>query len=474
MSCEALLTRRRTAETTSPVDPARHIRTAPAATTPPAASNRTLAQLRTDHAAAIAEADQLQTRSRTAPLSAEEQARLVSLVDTAEQLAGEIDQAHTAERLAAQRLRATNPTRPAPTPPAVHVGTGRDQVSEEEGFRIWIGSFGGTVSPDEVYRARTAGFDVGRNRAEFGCNYGGSLNRRKRTVSKGETPGAAFVPQTYSDKVTEYLTYFSPIVGMVDSETTADANDRTYFIVNDTAMISAYITASSGTELAPTIPDVDPALTSKTISARTITSGYHKITREATRDLAVSLTDKVAKAVGNSHARKLERDIVIGSGTGEAKGIVTAGTIYGSAVDDITPAILDGMFFNCPEQYRYGSVWLMHPTTMAKMRTKFVDDTGRTLLSDTLEGDRRILRYGGLPIVSSNYMPAWGASAKIISLVNPMFYMLRLVAGQTLDVLTEKFYPHIAYSGTMAFGGDYLGPTTANTYLQLDAGPEGT
>jgi hypothetical protein len=46
-----------------------------------------------------------------------------------------------------------------------------------------------------------------------------------------------------------------------------------------------------------------------------------------------------------------------------------------------------------------------------------------------------------------------------------------LVAGQTLDILKEKFYPHLAYAGGMAFGGDWLGPPSANVCLQLDGAP---
>ncbi len=456
---------------TPPTDPARHRTAANPPATPPVAS-RSAVEIRTEHARAIAEADQLQARSRTAALSAEEQARLLAAVDTAEQLAVELDAALLNERLAAQRQRATAPSRPAAAP-MVHVAPARNQVSEEEGLRLWLASFGGGASAENVYRARAAGFEIGQNSARLAVNYE-RLNSRRRTVSKIADPGNDWVPVTYSDKVTEYLTFFSRIVGMVDSETTTDGNDRTYFIVNDTSMMSTHITDSGGTEIAPTIPEADPVLGSKVIKAQTITSGYHKITREAARDTAVSVTDRLAKAIGNSHARKIERDVILGNGTTEAEGIITSGTRYGSAVDDINEDLMDEIFFNVPEQYRDGCVWLMHSTTQAKLRKKLKDGNDRTLFSDSLEGDRRILRYGGLPVITSSYMPAWGANAKVISLVNPMFYLLRLVAGQQIDVLTEKFHPHLAYAGLMAFGGGYLGPTTANQYLQLDAGPEGT
>ena len=447
------------------VDPARFRTTPPAV--PPVLPSRSATEIRTDHARAIGEADQLQARSRTAALTAEEQTRLVQLVDTAETLGTELDRVVMAERLEAQRMRAVAPARQA-IGPTIIVAPVRANDSEEDGLRTWLRSFGGSTSAEEVYRARTAGFDVGRNSVDLRVDW--QLNARRRAISKGANPGLSLVPITYSDKVTEYVTYYSPLLGMVDSETTADGNDRTYFIVDDTAMISTYA-AAGGSELVPVIPDTDPALTSKLIKTRLLTSGYHKITREALRDTAIPVTDKLAKAIGNSHARKIERDMILGNGTTEAEGIVTNGTIFGAVVADLSDSLLDDLFFSVAEPYRTGSIFLAHNTTVARLRKRLKDSTGRTLLSDAVEGDRRILRYGGLEIVASDFMPAYAANAKVLTIVNPMFYMLRMVAGQTIDVLAEKFHPHLAYSGMMSFGGGYLGPASTNKFIQLSAVP---
>ncbi len=448
------------------VDPARFRTTPPAV--PPVSPSRSATEIRTDHARAIGEADQLQARSRTAALTAEEQTRLVQLVDTAETLGSELDRVVVAERLEAQRLRAVAPARQA-IGPTIIVAPVLHNESEEQGMRTWLRSFGGSTSAEEVYRARTAGFDVGRSSADLKVDW--QLNARRRAISKGANPGASLIPVTYSDKVTEYVTYYSPLLGMVDSETTTDGNDRTYFIVDDTAMISAYTIAGGGTELAPNIPDVDPSLTSKVIKTRPITSGYHKITREALRDTAIPITDKLAKAIGNSHARKIERDTLLGNGVTESEGLITSGTIFGSTVADLSDGLLDDLFFSVSEPYRTGSIFLAHNTTVARLRKRLKDSTGRTLLSDAVEGDRRILRYGGLEIVASDFMPAYAANAKVLTIVNPMFYMLRMVAGQTIDVLVEKFHPHLAYSGMMSFGGGYLGPASTNKYIQLNGTP---
>ncbi len=445
-------------------------------TVPPA---RTSLEIATQRATLIAEAEQLQarTRSATAPLTADEETKLDSLITQAESLDGDLKNARRDERIAAQRNSLNQPSRPAPAPPSATVpaqARSRDD-SELESMRLWLNSFtaDGDRGPDASYRAQQGGFSIGQNSARIPCDYNGTLNRMKRrALSKGGVgAGKELIPNTYSGKVTEYLSYFSPLLTLVDSETTNDGNDRDYFVIDDTSLVSNYITASAGTELNPTIPDNDLTTASKRIKCQDITSGYHKITQQALRDSAITLTDKVTKAIGNSHARCMERDVILGTGVNQPEGLITSSNIFGAAVADLTPDVIEDMYFSIPIQYRSGCIWLMSDSAMARAKKKLKDTVGRTLFDKTLEDGAEVYTLHGRPVYVSNYMPAYGANAKPILFFNPMFYMLRLVQGQTLDVLREKFYPHLAYAGGMAFGGAWLGPATATKYLQLTATP---
>lgn len=455
---------------TPPADPPVQTRT-----TPPPAKPRTADEISTERGRLIAEAEQLQTRSQTTALTEQEETRLDECITQAEALDVELRSARRAERIATQRSRLAEPTRPAPqfTPAQRSAESEPEQVAEP--MRIWLRSFTDDAdrAADASYRAAQGGFHIGSPSARIACDFGGTLNRTKRrTISKGGAgTGAELIPQTYSGKVTEYITYFSPLLGLVDSEVTADGNDRDYFVIDDTALISDYITASVGTELNPTIPDADVTTGSKTIKCFDITSGYHKLTRQALRDSAITLTDKVTKAIGNSHARRMERDVILGTGTTMPDGLVAAAAVYGAAVADFDADLFEGLYFSVPQQYRSGCVWLMSDAAMARAKKKLKDTTGRTLFDKTIEGGAEILTLHNRPVYTSSYMAGWTANAKPVLFFNPLFYMLRLVAGQSLDVLREKFYPHLAYAGGMAFGGSWLGPSTAIKAIQLTGTP---
>ncbi|VTR95236.1 HK97 family phage major capsid protein OS=Actinotalea ferrariae CF5-4 GN=N866_07150 PE=4 SV=1: Phage_capsid [Gemmata massiliana] len=449
-------------------------------TNPPAAP-RTVEVITAERGRVIAEAEALQTRSATQALTEAETTQLDGLLDQAEALNVELTSARRSERLAAQRSLMTNPARPAPvfTPEQRRSTANNDAADEEEAMRIWMRSF--TDDPDTrsdaAYRAARGGFTVGSLSARMNCNYGGTINKdKRRALSKGGVgTGAETIPNTYSSKVTEYLPYFSPILGLVDSETTSDGNKRTYFRVDDTALESAYITASSGTELNPTIPDADIATGSVDINVFDITSGYHKLTRQVLRDSGISLTDKVTKAIGHSHARKMERDVINGTGNGTTaiQGLLQAATNHaGAGVDAFTQDVFEACYFSMPLQYRAEAIWLMSDSAMQKARAKFRDTTGRSLFGTTLIDGVEFRTLYGRPVYVSAFMPAYAANAKSVLWFNPRFYMLRLVAGQSLDVLREKFYPHLAYAGGAAFGGAWLGPTTACKFIQSDAAPD--
>jgi HK97 family phage major capsid protein len=458
---------------------------APAAATPPATpsadppvltrnappANRTAADISTDRARIIGEAEALQVRSAT--LTADEVAQLDRLIEQAEGLDVELQNARRVERLAAQRRSLGTPSRPAPAPTII-VRSAAAGDDEAEAMRLWFRSFTDDAdrSPDAAYRAAQGGFVIGSTSARVACDFGGSLNATKRRyLSKADNSNV--MPKTYSAKLVEYISYFSPFLGLLDSETSDDGNSRDYFRIDDTSLMSSYITASSGNETNPTIPDKEITTGAVTINAFDITSGYHKLTRQAVRDSAVGLTDKVAKAIGNSHARRMEYDAINGTGDGSngVQGILASGTRYGSAVDAFTAALFEEVYFSVPQQYRGQCIWLFSDTAMAKAVGVLKDSAGNSLFGKTIDQGAEIRTLHGRPCFTSEHMPAYAGSAKCVSFFNPMMYLLRLVAGQSIDVLREKFYPHIAYAGGMAFGGAWRGPAAANKFIQLDATP---
>ena len=156
------------------------------------------------------------------------------------------------------------------------------------------------------------------------------------------------------------------------------------------------------------------------------------------------------------------------------KGLIASATVYGAAVDAFTPDLFEGVYFSVPQQYRNQCVWLFSDTSMAKAVNKLKDTTGKSLFGKTAADGAEIRTLFERPVFTSEFMPAYGANAKSVLFFHPGHYMLRLVADQTIDVLKEKFYPHLAYAGGMAFGGGWRGPASTCKAIQSDAGPDGT
>lgn len=341
-----------------------------------------------------------------------------------------------------------------------------DTVNEAEALQLWLRSHSQQpdLSQDAHYKAGLAGFHLGQRNITVPCNYD-NLHYSKRIVSKiNSGNGAELVYKTYSQRVTEYLTYFSPVLSVLASETTSDGNLRTYFTIDDTALESAYLTASGGTEESPTIPDNDIATASLDIGCFDITSGYQKVSFQALRDSAVSLQDKVARASAHAHARKLEREVITatGNGTTGVQGLMAADTAL-TPVAAFDQDALESLYSSVPTQYRADAVWLAHNDTYDALRIALRDDVNRSLFDKNISEGVEYDTLMGKKFFQSSFMPA-----DTILFFNPSFYMLRLVADQRFQVLVEKFAPHTAWLGIMSFGGAWLGPTSAIKSLALE------
>lgn len=399
-------------------------------------------------------------------LSADEQAQYQELVDNLEDLQEQAQQAGAEQRYAALKVKAELPQRTAPLVRTSYKKTEKE-VSHAEAMQLYLRSFSADAdySPDAAYKARTHGFSLGNSSVTIPMNYD-KLNFKNRTVlTKGGSHSVDdYIQSSYSDKLTEYITYFSPVVGLVASETTADGNLRAYFKVDDTAMIATYLTASSGNETTPTIPDTNITSGSLSMGTFDITTGFQKASFQSLRDSAVSLEDKIAKANANSLARALEDEIInaAGNGTTGVNGLLANDHSVGSVstanygMDD-----LEDLYYSIPQQYRANAIWLVNETTAKLTRQKLKDTVGRSLFDknaiDGVEWDVML----GKKFVTSQYMPD-----DVVLFFNPDFYQLRLVQGQLFQVFKERFAPHTAWMGIMSFGGAWLGPTGASGAIQ--------
>lgn len=405
----------------------------------------------------MAECDALKNKYADSDMPEEEVEKLKGMVAQLDSLDAEHEEAETRERLEKHRAKQNEPMRPAPKVPA-QVRTKEEPYCAGEAFKLWLGD---DRTPEANYRLRSMGITSGKT-VNIPVDYG-TLNRKQRKhqraiLSKGGSgTGADLVWQSYSSKVVEYLTYFSPILNYVASETTQDGNTRTYFTVDDTAMISTYTSASGGTEVAPTIPDTNLSTGSKDINCFDITSGYQKVSHNVLRDSYISLEDRIAKANSNSHARLLEKEILTATGDGASgvEGITSACTSAGTPSAWDQDVILTALT-SIPLQYRNNVILVSNDTTRNEINVALRDEIGRSLFERRIEDDQEVDLLFGKKYIVSSYV-----AADTLLLFAPEFYQMRLVAGQQFQQFTERFWPNVAWAGLMSFGGAWLGPDSA-------------
>lgn len=423
--------------------------------------DKTSKQIAEQHATVIGEAEQiLHKRAAEKTLTEEEATRLEELLGQAEQLKADLFAAQATEQVERHKRTMNEPLRAAP---AIHVAK-TPQTNQRDGLKLWLQSqFGNAhLTTQDHRRAQEAGFELRSLSADIPCNYGYSLNAKDRAkyrtiYTTGSNLGAEVMPQTYSSLITERIVYESPFLSVLSSEVTSDGNPRDYFILDDTANASTRVTASAGTEINPTIPDKDVATDAKTISVFTITSGYQKLTWEATQDNAVNLEAKVANWIAKRHARFLENEVI--NGTSTMDGLLEVDSSIGTTSAWDADA-LDDLYNSLPVQYRANAVFLCSSTTAGEIRKGLKDSTNRTLFDRSIEDTVEFNVLMGRKFFESAYMPD-----DVLLFFAPEFYMLRLVEGQRLDVLREKYHPHVAYCGLMRCGMGWLG--ASNTCKSL-------
>lgn len=410
-------------------------------------------------ASLMAEADQLKAKADDGGLTPEDQARLEEIVAQIEQLQEELKAAQTEQRFQAVKERHAAPTRPAPKFDNKVYATPKASVGEALSLFLRSKSPDADLSPEAVYKARSLGINLGNPGAKLPVNYRG-LNFKTRTImSKGGTgSGAELVWQSYSDKVVEYMTYSSPLVGLLGSETTGDGNLRTYFKLDDSNMKSTYTSASSGTETNPTIPETNISTGNKVIGCFDITSGYQKVSFNELRDSYINLEDKIAKANANSHARKIEEEVLkaAGNGTTGVEGIEAAATAVTPHVGPWTLSALEDLYFSVPAQYRADCIFVANGDTYGDIYKVLKNDVGDSLFAKTVDQNIEYDVLLGKKFIQSDFV-----SDDTVLFFNPSYYMLRVVEGQLFQQFTERFWPNVAWAGVMTFGGAWLGPDAA-------------
>lgn len=261
-----------------------------------------------------------------------------------------------------------------------------------------------------------------------------SQENRALTVSGVGVVG----PRDYYNQLVTSLTTFSGVrEAGATVLPTSDGNDLTVPRADDTSNVGQIVG-----EAVEDNTEADPTLTSITLKAYKFDSKWVKVSLEMLQDAAFPIESYINGLAGERIGRAFNAYATTGTGVGQPKGFLTAGTLGKTAAasnaitfDDVLDLVhsVDAGYRNSPN-FRL----TFHDSTLAALR-KLRDGNGSYIFAAGAAGaPARVL---DVPYVVNNDMPtlAAGTGSKVIAAGDFGRYFIRDVTGVTVVRATELF-----------------------------------
>jgi HK97 family phage major capsid protein len=168
------------------------------------------------------------------------------------------------------------------------------------------------------------------------------------------------------------------------------------------------------------------------------------VASEALQDTAVPLEQFIGRDIGRGLGRLVDADLVVGTGTGEPNGIITASTgsvtTGGSLIAPTYEKWVD-MVHSVPDEYRYGgaAAWLMRDLTIATVR-KLRDGAGGTTGAVMWEPsptngltNGQPDRFLGFPVYGDPNVASLASNARAALFGDVSAYYVRQVGGLVIE-----------------------------------------
>jgi HK97 family phage major capsid protein len=424
----------------------------------------TLEEVQAQIASVTAEIETLKAKKDSPDgLTPDEVNQFEQLVSQLESLKQEEQQLQSEQRYAEIKVKSEQPRNPAPKV-AARAKSDERLMTRAEAIITWLKYRlrPEAITQEDIYRAKRSGFDILGSGLKFAANFNG-LNYKHRqfmkrtklaTINTGA--GAELVYTSYDPNPVEYLTYESSFIETL-STTTVSGNEHVVFRIDNTAMKSVETSKSPNSEINPNIPETNVVTSKVAMKLKTITSGYQKVTWEELQESYIDLAAEISKANALSHKRKIEDDVLNGTGDGssDVQGLLDVATSAGSA-SAFNEAAIRGLIRAIPQPYRKPVILIASDTTAGEIYDTAVDDFGRSLFDRNIEADSEFDTLAGKKFYTSSYMPD-----DMLLAVNPEYYKLAMGNVEEFKFFEEKFFPDSAWAGLVRFGGCWVGPSDA-------------
>jgi HK97 family phage major capsid protein len=242
--------------------------------------------------------------------------------------------------------------------------------------------------------------------------------------------GGTLVPTVLEDQIVKKLLNFAPLRSICQVRVAA---------TNAIIPVQATLPTASWVAEDGAYSESDPTFAPVDMYAYKLTS-LAKVSEELLYDAITDLGAELSDSFANSLAHAEEQAFVVGSGSGQPKGITLdapAGiAASGATISTLASDDLISTFHSLKKQYRPGASWLLNDQVVAAIR-KMKNTVNYIWQPGLTAGNPDMLL--GAPVYVSDYMPAPAASAVIGVFGNFRYYRIQDRVGISLQRLNELY-----------------------------------
>lgn len=317
---------------------------------------------------------------------------------------------------------------------------------------------------------KTLDIDVRQAMREKELIRGGASPDEVRALAWDTGSVASAVPTTLSRSLYEYLESSIAAFKLNTTKINTSAGESMQF-----PKLAAHAIATQVSGQGTTLAGTDPTFDKMTLDAFKY-GELVKVSSEVLQDTAIDIVSFITRDIGRALGRKIDTDLVAGSGSGQPNGIMTAiggaGTIAtgGSLIDPTYEKLVD-LVYSVNDEYRSnGAQWLMRDLTAGVLR-KLRDGEGGTVgavlwepsLTAGIQNGQpdRLL---GFPVYTDPNVASLASNAKVIAFGDFSAYYVRTVGAIQLESDTSRYFDtdEVGFRGKWRVDGDCIDTTAYN------------
>lgn len=287
---------------------------------------------------------------------------------------------------------------------------------------------------------------------------------------------ASAVPTTMARTLYEYLEAGIAAFRMPTTKVTTDGGEPMHF-----PKLGAHAIATQVIAQGTAIGGTDPTFARMQLDAYKY-GELVAVANEVLQDSGVDMAAFLGRDIGRAIARVVDADLVVGTGTGEPQGMITAALVGaagsvvtgGSLIQPTVEKLID-LVYSVNDEYRQrGPAWLMRDASAGVIR-KFRDGGGGTVgaflwepsLTAGIQNGQPD-RLFGYPVYTDPNVASMASNARIVAFGDFSAYYIRQVGNVVIERSDDYLFnvDETAFRGKWRVDGDWIDLTAANVIVQ--------